>query len=118
MLGEEIKRLREQKGMTVTGLARKIGVSRMTVYHWENGTFIPTEENAWRLEACLNDKAVCSVSRDEDSLLDRLERLERDFRDPHVASGTKNGRIPPEMRKAAALALSSLREMIAAGLEG
>ncbi len=50
------KLIREELGkrrMTVTDLARKIGVRRETVYFWFRGKHIPLPETASRIEAAL-----------------------------------------------------------------
>lgn len=46
MLGERIKNLRKQRGMSLGQLADSIGTSRQTVFRYENGTItnIPTEK--------------------------------------------------------------------------
>ena len=46
MLGERIKNLRKQRGLSLGQLAESIGTSRQTVFRYENGTItnIPTEK--------------------------------------------------------------------------
>ncbi len=46
MLGERIKNLRKQRGLSLGQLADSIGTSRQTVFRYENGTItnIPTEK--------------------------------------------------------------------------
>lgn len=41
MLGDKIKKRRVELGISVSELAKNIGVSRKTVYSWENGAKIP-----------------------------------------------------------------------------
>lgn len=111
MRPQDIARLRKQKGLSVTALARLAGVSRMTVYHWEDGTFSPTEESLARLEACFSDDPAAAPSK-TGSLLDRLEDLERDFKDVRVSPDTGSGRISPGVRRTAASVLASLKNLI------
>ena len=40
-IGHNIKRLREERGMTQTDLAKVVGASDKAVSTWENGTAIP-----------------------------------------------------------------------------
>ncbi len=111
MKGEDIKRLREFRGLSRAELARRAGVSRMTVYHWENGTFVPSRENEMRLAVCLTGKDLPGRPQKADSLIGRLERLEEDFRDPETAD------IPADVRRSAAQVLASLRSLITAATE-
>ncbi len=41
MIGENLKALRMTAGLTMEGLAEKIGVSRQSVAKWENGDSLP-----------------------------------------------------------------------------
>ena len=41
MIGENIQRLRHEKGLSQEAVAEKIGVSRQTVAKWENGESMP-----------------------------------------------------------------------------
>ena len=44
MIADMIKQLREQKGMTQTELARKLGVTRSGVNAWEMGVTVPSTQ--------------------------------------------------------------------------
>ena len=44
MIGDRIKELREQYGMTQTALAKKLGLSRSAINAWEMGISIPSTQ--------------------------------------------------------------------------
>ena len=44
MIADQIKRLREQSGMTQAELARKLGVTRSGVNAWEMGVTVPSTQ--------------------------------------------------------------------------
>lgn len=44
MEGEDIVKLRKASGLTQVELANKLGVSKNTIYNWENGSKIPTSK--------------------------------------------------------------------------
>ena len=48
-IGERLKALRIERGMTARDLADKIGVSYTTIYRWENGDRIPDGFNMGKL---------------------------------------------------------------------
>ena len=48
-IGERLKTLRIERGMTARDLADKIGVSYTTIYRWENGDRIPDGFNMGKL---------------------------------------------------------------------
>lgn len=47
--GERIRELRIEKRYSVLELAEQIGVHRTNLYHWEDGTNLPTIEHLIRL---------------------------------------------------------------------
>ena len=51
--GEKIYNLRKKRGLSQDQLAKKIGVSRKTVYKWESDLALPTSENVESLCAAL-----------------------------------------------------------------
>ena len=53
MIGREIKRYREEKGISQEALAELVGVSRQAVSKWEQGQALPTADNLERLEKAL-----------------------------------------------------------------
>ena len=42
MLGEQIKALRQARGITQTSLALRLGVSKQSVSNWENNNIMPS----------------------------------------------------------------------------
>ena len=50
-LGERISAFREDKGFSREGLARKLGVSRQTVWYWETGRRMPRQKALAKLAA-------------------------------------------------------------------
>lgn len=49
IIGERMKRIRKERGMTARQLADEIGVSYTTIYRWENGERIPDGFNMGKL---------------------------------------------------------------------
>lgn len=43
-LGERLKRLRQERGFTMTYLASRVGVSKPTLWKWEKGTVFPRQD--------------------------------------------------------------------------
>lgn len=69
MTAERIKRLREARGWTQAGLARRINITRNGVNSWEQGLSMPSP-------ACLVDLAkLFSVSTDYLLGVERLETV-------------------------------------------
>jgi len=54
-LGKRIKKWRLERGLFQRDLAKKIGVSEMTVVNWEKGRTKPIKQNSERLEKILGD---------------------------------------------------------------
>ncbi|NOZ76633.1 MAG: transcriptional regulator [Euryarchaeota archaeon] len=48
--GERLRRLREERGMSLGDVARGIGVSKKAVYNYEQGTARPSFDNALKME--------------------------------------------------------------------
>ena len=48
-IGERLKKLRKERGLTARDLADEIGVSYTTIYRWENGDRIPDGFNMGKL---------------------------------------------------------------------
>lgn len=44
MISDKIKRLREQKGLTQTELAKMLGITRSSVNAWEMGISVPSTQ--------------------------------------------------------------------------
>lgn len=52
------------KGFTASGLAKVLGISKVSVYHWMKGTFLPTPGNVIRLkELGFSDTACLEPSK-------------------------------------------------------
>lgn len=49
MLGENIRRLRQERGLCQEELGRKIGASKQSVSNWENGNIVPSIDLLVRL---------------------------------------------------------------------
>jgi transcriptional regulator with XRE-family HTH domain len=45
LLGERLRRLRQQQGLTLRGLAKKVGVTATALHAWENGRRNPKLEH-------------------------------------------------------------------------
>jgi transcriptional regulator with XRE-family HTH domain len=43
-----------ERGISITTIAKQVGVSRMAVYDWFTGKYEPTEGNLRKLEKCVN----------------------------------------------------------------
>jgi DNA-binding XRE family transcriptional regulator len=54
-LGERIKKWRLERGLFQVDLAKRIGVSEMTIVNWEKGRTKPIKQNFERLEKFLGD---------------------------------------------------------------
>ena len=57
-LKSNLKFLREQKGLSQTKLAKKIGVNQTTIGRWENGEITPTVDNVVDLLKALNSYRI------------------------------------------------------------
>jgi len=42
MLGEEIKRLRERRGLSQEQIAKRLGLKKQSISNWENGNAMPS----------------------------------------------------------------------------
>jgi len=51
---DQIKARREQLGITIEGLAKRIGVSHQAVRHWEAGRSFPSKSKAPKVEEALS----------------------------------------------------------------
>lgn len=47
-IGQQIRSRREERGLTLVGLAHEVGVQPGTVWRWEAGQNFPRSEEAWR----------------------------------------------------------------------
>ncbi len=54
-LGERIRKWRLEQGLFQVDLAKRVGVSEMTIVNWEKGRAKPVKEHLKRLEKILGD---------------------------------------------------------------
>lgn len=59
----DIKKKREEKGLSQRGLAEKIGVTYAAVYQWETGRAVPTLSNLVSLADALECPIDAIISR-------------------------------------------------------
>jgi DNA-binding transcriptional regulator YiaG len=52
----QVRRCRQQTGLTQIDFARKVGVSHITVSRWENGWFAPSRLALQRIEKLARNK--------------------------------------------------------------
>ena len=52
MIGENLRKYRQELNLSPTGLSILLNISRQSIYNWENGTCEPSEENI---------KALCDI---------------------------------------------------------
>lgn len=67
-IGEKIKTLRQQNGLSQEGLANKLGVSRQAITKWETNRGIPDIENLKSLSDLFNVSLDYLVSEDNNEL--------------------------------------------------
>jgi DNA-binding XRE family transcriptional regulator len=73
MNGKEIRKHREEIGYSRQQLGDAIGVSQSTIYNWESGVSVPSEEHSTSLAAEFNKRpAMADASRIPDSKLTRF----------------------------------------------
>lgn len=89
--GEQIKRVREARGLSRLDLAYKLQVSELTVGRWERGQMNPTAKNLHGIASALNCwedlglhkpsevDAPAWAQRHHDELLAHIRRLEADL---------------------------------------
>lgn len=83
--GDNLKSLREEKGITVSVLAEMTGVSRHTIYDWEKGKYVPSSFYTRELLAGIFQVSPYSFDSDivlEEnpvikSIIARIEKLEK-----------------------------------------
>ena len=77
--GLRLKKLRDAKGLSQKELAQKLGVSKGTVYRYENNTQSPSLENAAKL-ALLLDTSLDYLAGLENALTIQLPDLNEEER--------------------------------------
>ena len=82
--GLRLKKLRDAKGLSQTELAQKLGVTKGTVYRYENNTQSPSLENAAKL-ALLLDTSLDYLAGLENALTIQLPDLNEEERNALMA---------------------------------
>jgi DNA-binding XRE family transcriptional regulator len=59
-LGHDLKKVREQAGLTQAELAVSIGASQQTIWNWENNCYTPDQEKQQSLRVVLTELGVLS----------------------------------------------------------
>ncbi len=70
MLGENIRRLRQERGMGQAELGHKVGASKQSVSNWENGNIMPSIDLLVRLADCFGVSTDHILGRDARRTLD------------------------------------------------
>ena len=74
-LGLRLRRLRKARGLTLADLAAELGVSKPTVWAWEQGRSLPTQDRHERIAQVLQTSVSdLRTGRDGDASLAILER--------------------------------------------
>ena len=71
-VGEKIKALRQQNGLSQEGLANKLGVSRQAISKWETNRGVPDIENLKCLSKLINVSLDYLVDEGNDELYDQI----------------------------------------------
>lgn len=51
--GDQLKRLREDRGLSVLALSKKAKVPRQSLIDWESGKSVPRWTTVWKVWSCL-----------------------------------------------------------------
>ncbi len=64
-LGQELRRLREERGVSQAHIGRMIGINPTDISRWESGARLPRMRNVARLAAvlCLTDDELAQLVR-------------------------------------------------------
>jgi len=81
-LGERIRKMREQAGLSRDEFARLLGVATMTVYFWETGRRKPRPPTLKAIESLLEEIAPSKEERVKKSIeiLEKAGRLRAEIR--------------------------------------
>ena len=74
-IGDKIKTLRQQNGLSQEGLANRLSVSRQAITKWETSRGIPDIENLKRISNLFNVSLDYLVSEDEDTSFAQLKEI-------------------------------------------
>lgn len=83
--GDSLRSLREENGITVSGLSEMTGFSRRTIYDWEKGKYVPSSFYTRELLARIFQVSPYSLDRDVmleenpviKNIIERIEKLEK-----------------------------------------
>ena len=78
MLGEKLKALRKETGLSQDYVAEKLFVSRATVYRWENNKAVPSASELNKLAEMLNTDVQYLLSEDEEDPKDKTNTYTED----------------------------------------
>ncbi|MDE6590932.1 MAG: helix-turn-helix domain-containing protein [Oscillospiraceae bacterium] len=70
MLGETVRRLRQERGMKQEELGRRLGISKQSISNWENENIMPSVELLERLADCFGVTTDYLLGRDGRKTLD------------------------------------------------
>lgn len=70
MLGENIRRLRQERGLCQEELGRRIGASKQSVSNWENGNIVPSIDLLVRLADFFGVSTDYLLGREKQRVLD------------------------------------------------
>jgi transcriptional regulator with XRE-family HTH domain len=76
-IGNNIKRMRESKEITITKLSTETGFSRTSIYGWENGVSIPDLVSLKKISLALNVSLAELIEKDPDRAI--LQDVQRKF---------------------------------------
>jgi transcriptional regulator with XRE-family HTH domain len=79
-LGVKLRRLRKERGLSLTDFADKVGVSRPTVWSWETGKTKPRRQKLDAVAATLNlmdDELILDIAEVEERT--KARSLEREI---------------------------------------
>ena len=63
MIGENIKAIRKNKGMTQEELAIKLNVARQTISKWEKGLSVPDAEMVQKISEILGEEQIDMIKK-------------------------------------------------------
>jgi transcriptional regulator with XRE-family HTH domain len=87
--GDQLKKLREAQNITISTLSEMTGISRPTIYAWENGKRVPQSFTTRKLladifkvppyyfDAAIDDLCENPLIKDIISRVERLERINK-----------------------------------------
>lgn len=70
MLGENIRRLRQERGLNQEELGRRVGASKQSVSNWENGNIVPSIDLLLRLADFFGVSTDYLLGREDQRRLD------------------------------------------------